>query len=144
MPRKAKRKDPPGPRAQGGYGAQPIQAPTGLPYGEHQALVEAQQQVPLPAGPGMVESPGMPVPDPFSAAMSAGQAMRPPDPILYGPSTRPREPVTAGLPVGPGPGLEALAIPRGDRVARMMDQLAADSGDPAVQKLAELAKFRSR
>jgi hypothetical protein len=81
----------------------PPTAPTGLPYGQHAALVDAQRQVPMgPAGP---PAPGSAAPPPAA----------PPPPVLPGslgafdrPSERAGEPVTAGLPTGPGPGPEVL------------------------------------
>lgn len=61
---------------------QPITAPTGQAYGERKAQVDAQRAIPLPQAPPVVP--------------------------LGAPSQRPAEPVTSGLPVGPGPGPEAL------------------------------------
>lgn len=107
------------PQTQGGYApgqnpggapAQAPKAPTGLPYGQHQQLVDAQRQVPLPgptpqpppaAGPGS----GAPMMDAAQAALG----LRPPPAggLLRG-TDRPDEPVTAGLPTGPGPGPEVL------------------------------------
>lgn len=43
-------------------------------------------------------------------------------PNLSDPSSRPGEPVTAGLPVGPGPGPEVLA-PMGDPVRRTLQAI---------------------
>lgn len=78
--------------------AQPPTAATGLPYGEHQALVQAQQAMPI-------ASPAGPAPSPVPAdqqALALAQAMPPPSNPLDQPSTRPNEPITAGLPSGPG------------------------------------------
>ena len=66
--------------------AQPISAEPNQPYGQAGAQREAQRALPM-------------------ASM--------PTPTLGGPSERPTEPVTAGVPVGPGPGLEALTLPDG-------------------------------
>lgn len=45
----------------------------------------------------------------MQAALAAALATRPPGGMgLLAPTARPAEPVTAGLPVGPGPGPEAL------------------------------------
>ena len=62
---------------------QPVTAPTGQAYGERKAQVDAQRAIPLPQAPPVVP--------------------------LGAPTQRPQEPLTAGLPVGPGPGPEALA-----------------------------------
>jgi hypothetical protein len=80
MPRKAK---------------QPVRVPTGLPYGEGQALRQSQSAQPLPQQ--------LP-PTPLEAAQ---QTPAPTAPITA-PSTRPGEPLTTGLPTGPGAGPEAL------------------------------------
>lgn len=66
---------------------QPIAAPQGQEYGERGRQEAAQQQVPLPD----------------IAAMAASL------PGLTDPTQRPAEPLTAGAPIGPGPGPEALA-----------------------------------
>lgn len=67
---------------------QPVRAATGQPYGERKQQVEAQRVNPLP------------------------QQASPPQVVpIDAPSQRPDEPVTAGLPFGPGPGPEALGVP---------------------------------
>lgn len=65
-------------------------AATGQTYGKRKAQVEAQQAIPIPRAPSM--SPG-----------GAGAFGRP--------TERPREPITAGRPTGPGAGPEALMTP---------------------------------
>jgi hypothetical protein len=84
----------------GGGGRPPTQAPTaatGQPYGSAGAQIAAQKAVPLPgATPGTA-------PD-FASTVAAAQGHAF-DPIgLGGPTTRPDEPVTAGLMRGPGAG----------------------------------------
>ncbi len=142
MPRKKKA---PAPSDQGGYGAQPAQAPTGMPYGEHQASIESQQAVPLAAAPspGGGPPPGPPQ-DPaqrLQEAVMAARRMRAPSP-LSGPSLRPGEPITAGMASGPGPGPEVLRT--GDRVARTMKLLADVTGDATFADLYEQALARGR
>jgi hypothetical protein len=63
--------------------SQPVKTATGQPYGAATAQAQAQQAVPLPD----------------FAAMH-----------LARPTERPQEPVTAGLPMGPGPGPEAMPM----------------------------------
>jgi hypothetical protein len=143
MPRR--RKPPPGAGNQGGYGAQPAEAPTGLPYGEHQASVQSQQALPMAqvSGPS-VEAPATPAQDPaqrLQAAVDAARRMRPPAP-LTGPSKRPGEPITAGMASGPGPGPEVLRT--GDRVARTFRLLSEITGDQAFADLYEQALLRGR
>lgn len=67
-------------------GAQPVRAATGQPYGQAQAQQQAQRAVPLPQQEF--------VPPNFGA--------------FDRPTEMPHEPVTAGLPVGAGPGPEIL------------------------------------
>jgi hypothetical protein len=62
----------------------------GLGYGKGGENMANQQAAPLAADP----TPMMPAPVPLSA-----------------PTQRPNEPITAGVPFGPGPGTEALQVP---------------------------------
>ena len=78
----------------------------GLPYGEGQQMMDVQQSAPLAAAPG-IESSGM--------AMSPGVAAAQPVIGLGERSRRPEEPVTAGAPFGPGPGLDALGPTPSDK-----------------------------
>jgi hypothetical protein len=86
-------------------GAQlPVSAPTGLPYGDRAKLVQAQRAVPM-------GTPGSPPPGagtPPSQPPAAGPA--PGSLPFTGPTERPNEPVTAGLPIGPGAGPESLTM----------------------------------
>jgi hypothetical protein len=70
----------------------PVQAASGQAYGARKQQEDAQRAIPMASAPGMSQP-----------AMSPEQI-----PSLTDPTTRPNEPVTAGLPVGPGPGPEAL------------------------------------
>lgn len=150
MPRR--RKPPPQAGNQGGYGAQPAAAPTGMPYGEHQASIESQRQQPLaavPTGPaalggapgGAGAPPQMDQATRLRAAVEAARRMRPPQP-LTGISRRPSEPITAGMPIGAGAGPEVLRT--GDRTVRTLRLLADVTGDPAFSDLAERAALRGR
>lgn len=82
----------------------PIMTQPGAPYGESTQLRQAQQAVPM-AGP---QAPAAPVPAPQAAGGAAGLGS-----ILGGlrsltAPTRTANPVTHGLPVGPGGGPEVL------------------------------------
>ncbi len=99
---------------------QPVKVADGGEYGSRKMLAQAQQVVPLPQQP--------PIPAAGGPPSAAGGAAPPPAPqpgLTPGEldferaSERPDEPVTAGLPVGPGPGPEAL-------------NLGPTSTDPAV------------
>lgn len=73
--------------------------------------------------------------------MQAAGKMRPPT-SLYAATQRPSEPLTAGLPVGPGAGPEVVRT--GDRVTRTFRMMADITGDPRFQQLADLASRRGR
>lgn len=85
---------------------QPIRvAPAGT-YGEATQQANAQRSLPLP-GPGA----GIPAP---AAGPGTGAPQAPQSPLpgqlgpLTAPTQNPTQPLTAGLPTGPGPGPEAL------------------------------------
>jgi hypothetical protein len=88
---------------------QPIRVVNNEPYGARAALEAAQHAIPLPNEGGAPSAAAPPSP----AAAPATAAPEPP--ALAGaqpfnrPTERPAEPVTAGLPSGPGPGPEALS-----------------------------------
>lgn len=112
---------------------QPVRTATGQQYGEAGRQEQAQRQVPLPqqASPMARTAPGA-VPWNLSAAertagrtagrsadeinarhaaaIAAGQAFDFNPVGLAAPSGRPDEPITAGLPIGAGPGPEALGM----------------------------------
>lgn len=116
----------------------PITAPTGLPYGEHKALVDTQRQVPIaaappapvPGGAGATPLPATPAP----LAPAPGSF-----PPLDRPTERPHEPITAGAPVGAGPGPEAVGqLPA--TLSSVIAQAAQASGSTDLQFLAEQAQ----
>jgi len=72
---------------------------TGMGYGENKDLNEIQAQGTLAAAPGI---PSAPISTP-------SVQVAPPTP-LTAPTERPHEPVTAGMPFGPGPGPESLPV----------------------------------
>jgi len=77
---------------------QPVMVASGQPYGARQAQEAAQQAIPLPSAPPVSE-PVSPRPqEPTPGSLGA-----------FGRATeRPTEPLTAGMPMGPGPGPEAM------------------------------------
>lgn len=88
-------------------GAQlPATAPTGLPYGDRAKLIASQRQVPMGPAPGPSSPGGAVQGSPPSPGPTPGSL-----PFL-GQTQRPLEPVTAGLPIGPGAGPEALTMNR--------------------------------
>lgn len=130
MPRKSKQTGPKANRTDlNTVGTQPVQVASGQAYGDAKALTEAQQAAPLPQS------------DPLAAALARLGEMPAPLPGvgMGGPSGFANEPVTAGLPIGPGPGPEILGVgPRRD-VADTLMRLAGISGDPALLALAQRA-----
>lgn len=75
-----------------------MRAPGGQAYGERKKQEDAQRVAPLPATPALEVRP------------VAGTRSLPQVTSLSAPSERPGEPVTSGLPVGPGVGAEALGV----------------------------------
>lgn len=63
---------------------------------------------------------------------------------INAPSMRPDEPVTAGMPFGPGPGPEALApmFAKRNGTADTLDLLAQYTGDAVMSDLARRARER--
>jgi len=106
----------------------PVQTGPSQQYGQAAASARSQSVVPL--APQSI-TPAAPVPAP-SAPTGQGPAPIPPggfgDPLR--PTERPDEPVTSGLPIGPGPGPEALTMNQ--------PQLAASPLQTAVGLLASL------
>lgn len=109
-----------------------VDLPTGQNYGEGKALDDAQAAVsPIPRDAGLADRPP------------------PPGGFLNGPSRRPTEPVTAGSPIGPGPGEEALQQPtpmpdpdqaRLVALVPLLELLASTSGRPVSMKSRQLVR----
>lgn len=127
---------------------QPAQAPGDQAYGAAGAQIAAQQQMPLPdmrapgGGPAPAAPGGPPGPDvdPAAAALQAAMGMAPPEPPPWaaGPVD---ENIHAGLPIGPGPGPEALGNVgrRPAPVADMLLRMADATGDPYLAEMAQAA-----
>lgn len=94
--------------------AQPTQAPAGQVYGERGRQEAAMQALPLPD---------------LSAQL---QAL----PGLTDPSTRPTEPLTAGLPFGPGPGPATPQQRPG--ASGLIRRMLAANPDPELFQLLEI------
>lgn len=100
---------------------QPVQAIPGQVYGARKAQEDAQRAVPL-SRPGSPQPTGQgPAVSPFPVA--------PPVP-LDAPTQNPNEPVTAGSRLGAGPGPEALAFGRPQRLSELLSALGP-TGDLA-------------
>lgn len=141
MPRK--RKTPSGEVAQ-----TPPKSVPGVRYGEgvqQQAMASAMPAVDRMATPPMTgAAPGPPTgaaPPPGGAPIDIAGAMAslgqaPVGGLLA--SSFPDEPVTAGLPTGPGPGPEAVR-PGRSPLARTLENLYRASGDPVFYNMAKKA-----
>jgi hypothetical protein len=139
---------------------QPAVAAPGQQYGQNQAQVASQAQIPLPqvAGPAdMVASrdqartQGAPSPEgqpgPAAAApdlamlmQMAGAAQGPGGGIMNAPITSP-EPITNGAPFGPGFGPGILGVPD---VSPILIALAEETGDATLLTMAQRARIVSK
>ena len=95
---------------------QAVKRVPGVDYGEQQALTEQQQAAPLPKDT-LPTVPGRPA-----------QAM--PEIDVFSSTARPTEPVTSGLPFGPGLGPEQT-----QDVNQLLYEVYALTNDPAVLNL---------
>lgn len=113
---------------------QPLPLPTGQEYGQRKTLTDSLKAAPIAA-----PAPVAPAPAPASAAPPAPLPAPPP---LNGPTQRPNEPITAGLPVGPGPGPEVLGLGAGSAggLSRVLAQAASAAGSSDLQFLADQAQ----
>ena len=144
---------------------QPPRAAADQAYGVRGDQMTAQRQMPIPqtappppsAAAGAGGGGGTPAAPPVTAAAPQPQQSPNGNPLdvlaaavgtqggvpLTEATTRPGEPVTAGLAVGPGEGPEALAgmfQARRDRVAETLQRLADDLGDGWMAELAMKAQ----
>lgn len=112
---------------------QPIATTKGQEYGKAGAQAAAQRAVPLAAAPAL--------PAPAAAPAPAGRGFATPDdtPNLLDPTSRPDEPVTAGLPFGAGPGPEAMG---GGIMGDVEVQLRALYAAHPTQELYELIRMQ--
>ena len=90
-------------RTDGGPSAptQPIRVPTGGGYGQAKALTEQQQAAPLPVG-----GPGE------TSTMGGAPAAPVEDPGIFGPTTMPNQPITAGVTGPPNEPLDPNVVLR--------------------------------
>lgn len=108
----------------------PVQAPPSQQYGERARLEQAQQAVPMGGNPNPTPAP---TPPPQGSVGSGGPGPGPAVPAgslrpFAGPTASPNEPITTGLPSGPGAGPEILNRP------------GAMSTDPLTLQLRALAQ----
>jgi hypothetical protein len=130
-------------------GQQPTQAlsaPTGLPYGQRQELIQGQRVAPMAGGGGQLPAAPASPRQRWDGAMGALAGHMPPGvgPITEG-SRRPNEPTTAGLSTGPGPGPEILqGAGATAKASSFFRTLYETTGDEALAALAERAAARGQ
>ena len=97
----------------------------GEQYGEQAALSRAQDAV--PAGPAVTNPP----PTPFISPEEV--------PNLNAPSARPDEPVTAGMPFGPGSGPNPVGMPTESPLLRQLRAMYAQYPSIHLRRMIEKA-----
>lgn len=121
MPRNGRKKENRG----GLRGVVPATAAQGQQYGERSRQIAAQRLQPMaaagagstaPTAPGPGAGLAMPAPGPGSPMPAMGGPTPGSLTPLDAPSNRPGEPVTAGVPIGPGVGMEALGLQSADAI----------------------------
>ena len=119
--------------------AQVTQEMTGAAYGENSDFNEMQSSAPLRATPGAAML------NPKTSSPTGGGSTLPQLPGIFSPTNRPEEPITAGVPFGPGIG--PMASPKTSSARLMSDslQLVADVlGDRGLSQAAEDFRLRGR
>ena len=111
-------------------GTQPVRVPTGGPQGQRQQLEASQKAIPLPAGTG-----------PQQGAAPPNGAVPVQRPDVFGPTSRPGEPLTAGAAAGPGPnGIGMLP----DDVDGFLRAIEMQYPSPGLRRLREFSARRTR
>ena len=119
----------------------PVSAAPNQAYGEAAAQRAAQGVIPM-AQQAVATAPQQAGPAQAGAMqqqMGGNLPVQPGSLPWLGPTNRPDEPVTAGLPFGPGPGPEAQQIPR-HLVSSLLSSLAAGSHSAQLTELAANAR----
>lgn len=75
------------------------------------------------------------------APMAASDPLPAPTP-LFSPTERPTEPITAGAPVGPGPGPASPPVVRNNRVSEALYRLSADDESGQMVVIADILSAR--
>jgi hypothetical protein len=109
---------------------EPITVATGQPYGDATKQRNAQRAVPIGTPPTPQPPAQAPVPQPHVAQPSPGPGELP----FLDATQRPNEPVTAGLPFGPGPG--PAPMPATPTLSQSMLEAATHGGSDALANMA--------
>ncbi len=133
-------------RTDGGPGdTQALSAPTGMDYGERQQMLAAERLAPMAATP---QPEGQPAARPGPAPTAPASAPQFSDLGFDAASTRPDEPVTAGVDIGEGPGADGLsfqpgaAAPATGAMTRMLQELAPTDSTGVLAQLLQHAEQR--
>jgi hypothetical protein len=116
----------------GGAGQSGTQAPqyiSGLPYGQGQATMAQQQSAPMA---------GSPTPTAADMPMPSLPSVTP----LTAPTERPNEPLTSGMDFGPGPGGEALNLPKQRTLSEILSSMIDLDPTGDVQDLYDFVASR--
>lgn len=112
---------------------------SGLAYGENQGLEDLQSAAPLNASGQTTARATRRAPSRRAGGQTGGMGASP----LMAPTQRPDEPVTAGAPVGPGPGPSMMYQERpSPRLSDTMRKIESVSGDQTIMRIAELLSRR--
>lgn len=126
-------------RTDGGPGGkQPMRDLPNAKYGENAEFRADESGAPMAAAPSLPAPGGAPTSSPGAADFQ--HPMGAPPPPLTGDSLNPSEPVTAGVPAGPGP--SSMQLPQGTAyvtVAQNLQRVAALTNNPDLQALAGMA-----
>lgn len=123
---------------------EPITTVPGQDYGKAAEQQAAQRAIPMSSQPVSTAPPSVPNPVPAPQAQNAplsAPAVNPGDINLFGPTERPEEPITAGIPSGPGPSSIPGSGPgmQQNTVADLINNLAAHPlASPEIRQLAAL------
>jgi hypothetical protein len=148
-------------KTQSGAQAMTTQQVPGQQYGKGVEQVALQNAMPAPQAPSVASplpqrgpQPGSPTPAAGAVPPTAPSAASAPiDPmaafaalkdkvgVLNGSTTRPMEPVTAGLSTGPGAGPEVLGLAKGSPLGDTLRRLSSELGDPMFAELARKARL---
>lgn len=124
--------------------------PTGLPYGQHQALMQQESVAPMSATPAIPDINAAPAGMPAGPAGPGGQPMPSPSgsPVtpIGAPTQRPNEVITSGVNIGPGAGPEVLpmqhtgAFQQSGPMTQMLTQLSASDATGVLGTILQFAK----
>lgn len=144
-------------KTQSGAPAQKIGATPGQNYGMGVQQMQLQRAMPAPnnaqADQSALPTPSQMPPPPQAAqppaqqqpqmtmgdVIAQAQGMAGQGGLLNAPTSLPNQPVTAGLPSGPGPGPEVLGNPQASKAGQWLRALSARTGDPTFARMADRA-----